>query len=244
MNNRSVFRASASAFALFIGGIAAPTLAQQTAASGVESDIIVTARRTNERLQDVPVAVTVFSAQDLRRQGIDDLMDVAQRTPGFAFEAISPIVVQPAIRGMTNLRTTSPVQNVPINIDGIYLQRGYMVDQSLVELQQIEIIKGPQSALYGRNAFAGVINLTTRAPNLDEIEGEISGRQAGRDGRRRPFAVRRHLGKPAPAGRCRRRADARQPRRLEPRILSGARHRQAGRKPDHRRDVHSHRTPY
>lgn len=176
MNNRAAFRVGASAIALVLSSMAASAQAQTIAgAAGDENDIIVTARRTNERLQDVPVAVTVFSAQDLRRQGIDDLMDVAQRTPGFAFEAISPIVVQPAIRGMTNLRTTSPVQNVPINIDGIYLQRGYMVDQSLVELQQIEIIKGPQSALYGRNAFAGVINLTTRAPNLDKIEGEISG---------------------------------------------------------------------
>lgn len=176
MNNRAAFRVSASAIALMLSSFAATAQAQTVAsAAGDENDIIVTARRTSERLQDVPVAITVFTAQDLRRQGIDDLMDVAQRTPGFAFEAISPIVVQPAIRGMTNLRTTSPVQNVPVNVDGVYLQRGYMIDQSLVELQQIEIIKGPQSALYGRNAFAGVINVSTRAPNLDKIEGEISG---------------------------------------------------------------------
>ncbi len=179
MKNRAVIRHSVSAFALVLG---ATTVQAQTAPADVasaESDdagaITVTARRISERLQDVPLAVNVITADQLRRQGIDDLMDVAQRTPGFAFEAISPIVVQPAIRGQLNLRTTSPVQNVPVNIDGIYLQRGYMIDQSLVELQQVEIIKGPQSALYGRNAFAGVINLTTRAPNLEKIEGEIQG---------------------------------------------------------------------
>jgi iron complex outermembrane receptor protein len=175
MNNRSVFRASASAFALFIGGIAAPTLAQQTAASGVESDIIVTARRTNERIQDVPINIAVLSGQEIRRRGIDGLMDLAKNTIGFSFEAITPIVVQPVIRGQTNLRTTSPVQNVPFNVDGIYLQRGFMIDQALIEVDRVEVIKGPQSALYGRNAFAGAINIHTRAPDLEEIQGEISG---------------------------------------------------------------------
>jgi iron complex outermembrane receptor protein len=145
-------------------------------AQGAEEDaILVTARRTSEKLQDIPLNIAVLNAQQMKRQGVDDLMDIAERTVGFAFEAITPLVVQPAVRGQTNLRTTSPVQNVPINIDGIYLQRGYMVDNSMVELQQVEIVKGPQSALYGRNAFAGVVNMTTRAPNLEEIEAEISG---------------------------------------------------------------------
>ncbi len=176
MTNIKTFGLSVSAFALALSLASGAQAQSQTAAAVMDDDAItVTARRVSERLQDVPVVVSVITSQDLKRQGIDDLMDVAQRTPGFAFEAISPLVVQPAVRGQTNLRTTSPVQNVPINIDGIYLQRGYMIDQSLVELDRIEIIKGPQSALYGRNAFAGVVNLTTRAPNLDKIEAEISG---------------------------------------------------------------------
>lgn len=169
-----LFGVSAAAMMAGAGGAAAQETTAQMAA-GDEAGIVVTARRTEERLQDVPLAVSVFSAQDLQRQGIDDLSDVADRTVGFSFEAITPIVVQPAIRGQTNLRTTSPVQNVPIYVDGIYLQRGYMIDQALVELSRVEIIKGPQSALYGRNAFAGAINLTTRAPSLTDIEGRISG---------------------------------------------------------------------
>ena len=179
MRYKSAIRYSVSAMALIFGGVSAAnaqTAPQTTAAADAdEADIIVTARRINERLQDVPVAISVFSAQDLRRQAIVGLADIAQRTAGFAFEAISPLVVQTSIRGQLNLRTTSPVQNVPVNIDGIYLQRGYMVDQTLVELQQVEIIKGPQSALYGRNAFAGVINLSTRAPSLEKVEAEIQG---------------------------------------------------------------------
>ncbi len=165
----------AMAIAIVSGATPGGALAQQVASLDTGNDIVVTARRTSERLQDVPLSISVVTAQDLRRNGIDDLSDIGQRVPGFAFEAISPLVVQTSIRGQLNLRTTSPVQNVPVNIDGIYLQRGYMVDQTLVELQQVEIIKGPQSALYGRNAFAGVVNLTTRAPNLEKIEAEIQG---------------------------------------------------------------------
>lgn len=195
MKNRTVIRHSASMFALILGATTVPTQTAQAqtaqaqtapaAIAAAEADdanaIIVTARRINERLQDVPAAISVVTADDLRRKGIDDLMDVAQNTVGFAYEAISPLVVQTSIRGQLNLRTTSPVQNVPVNIDGIYLQRGYMVDQGLVELQQIEIIKGPQSALYGRNAFAGVVNLTTRAPSLEKIEAEIQGTVGNHD---------------------------------------------------------------
>ena len=158
-----------------LAAIAAETAAFAQAAAEADDAIVVTARRASERLQDIPLNIAVLNATQMKRQGVDDLMDIAERTVGFAFESITPLVVQPAVRGQTNLRTTSPVQNVPINIDGIYLQRGYMIDNSLVELQQVEIIKGPQSALYGRNAFAGVVNMTTRAPNLEEIEGEISG---------------------------------------------------------------------
>ncbi len=189
MKNRTVIRHSASMFALILGATTVPTQTAQAqtaqaqtapaAIAAAEADeanaITVTARRVDERLQDVPLAVSVLTAQDFKRQGIDDLSDVADRTVGFSFEAITPLVIQPAIRGQTNLRTTSPVQNVPVYIDGIYLQRGYLIDQSLIEIDRLEVIKGPQSALYGRNAFAGAINLTSRAPSLTDIEAEISG---------------------------------------------------------------------
>ncbi|MCU0890707.1 MAG: TonB-dependent receptor [Sandarakinorhabdus sp.] len=185
MKKRKFDRFSASVVALLAGSIMAPAAAQAQATAAADgaadSDIVVTARRTSERLQDVPLNVAVVSGAELRARGIDNLMELAKNTVGFAFEAITPIVVQPAIRGQTNLRTTSPVQNVPFNVDGIYLQRGYMIDQALLAVDRVEVIKGPQSALYGRNAFAGVINLQTRAPNLDEIEMEASGTVGNND---------------------------------------------------------------
>lgn len=159
--------------------LAQPAVAQdgvQTAETEASADeIIVTARGFRERLQDVPITVSTLSSEDFRRQGIDDLTDVAEKTVGFAFENFTGPLAQPTIRGQTNLRTTSPVLNVASYIDGIYLQRAYLIDQSLLELDRVEIIKGPQSSLYGRNAFAGVINLVSRRPNLDRLTGNVSG---------------------------------------------------------------------
>lgn len=173
---RSVLLASIGAPALLTGSIA---VAQTTPAAATEAetgsnDIIVTTRRVEERLQDVPIAVTALSAEKLARENIDDLSDVAEKTVGFAFENFTGPLAQPVIRGQTNLRTTSPVQNVATNLNGIYIQRGYFVDQGLLDLERVEIIKGPQSALYGRNAFAGVISLQTRTPDLENISGRLS----------------------------------------------------------------------
>ncbi len=178
MIDRSKFRIGASVLAVMMSGLAISAQAQTAAVAAAEAEdegIVVTARRVSERLQDIPLNVSVVTGTELRARGIDNLMELAKNTVGFAFEAITPIVVQPAIRGQTNLRTTSPVQNVPFNVDGIYLQRGYMIDQALLAVDRVEVIKGPQSALYGRNAFAGAINVQTRAPNLDEVEAELSG---------------------------------------------------------------------
>lgn len=162
-----------SALAVATAGLmlgAAPAFAQDGEVTTFTADtIIVTARRVAEDLQDIPIAVTAIGAEQLERQGISSVTDVANRTVGFALESLSGPLTQPSIRGQLQLRTTSPVQNVATYFDGVYLQRGYMIDQSLVELERVEIIKGPQSALYGRNAFAGAINIVTKDPSLTDI---------------------------------------------------------------------------
>jgi iron complex outermembrane receptor protein len=161
-------------------GMATPGLAQETpatagAAGADGGDILVTARRREERLQDVPVSVTALDGAGLRSQGISSFRDVASQVPGFSYETLQPLVPQASIRGQTNLRTDSPVQNVSFFLDGVYLQRAYLVDQKLIELERIEVIKGPQSALYGRNAFAGAVNMVSRTPDLAEWKGRVSG---------------------------------------------------------------------
>jgi len=153
----------------------APVQVPAADADGASSDIIVTARRTEERLQDVPLSVSVLDGATVRAQGATSFRDIAALAPGFNYETLQPLVPQASIRGQTNLRTDSPVQNVSFFLDGVYLQRAYLVDQKLIELERLEVIRGPQSALYGRNAFAGAVNMVSRAPLLDRWAARLTG---------------------------------------------------------------------
>lgn len=173
MSNRII--AAAVGAALVAGSLAAE--AQSAYDSGQDlgalDEVTVTSRRVEERLQEILVAVSALSAQQIAELGIQNLTDVAAKTPGFTLESFSGPLTQPVIRGMTQLRLTSPTQNVATVLNGIYLQRNYMIDSTLIEMQRIEVIKGPQSALYGRNAFAGVLNLVTAEPT-GELGSKVS----------------------------------------------------------------------
>ena len=166
--NRTLALAIATAITLPAGS----AMAQQGART--LDEITVTARKIEESLQQVPVAVTALTADDIATRGIQGLSDVARFTPGLSFESFSGPLAAPIIRGQTQTRIDLPVQNVASYFNGVYLQRNYMIDASLLEMARIEVIKGPQSALYGRNAFSGAINYVPRRAG-DELEISVEG---------------------------------------------------------------------
>lgn len=132
-------------------------------------DIVVTARRSSERLQDIPLSVSAVTADDLTKRGATDLQDVANYTPGLRFtDFLSKFNGNAVIRGLSQTNVQSAIGNTGVFIDGIYLQRGYMVDSQMGDFERIEVVKGPQSALYGQNTFSGAINYVLRAPS-DEL---------------------------------------------------------------------------
>jgi iron complex outermembrane receptor protein len=144
---------------------AAAALAQQASGEGDLQEIVITARQVEEKLQDVPLTVAAFGANDIAQRGISELEDVARLTPGFTFEDFATAFnAAPIIRGLNQADVQSPAQNVPTFIDGIYIQRNYAIDIGGADLERIEIVKGPQSALYGQNAFAGAINYVFAKP--------------------------------------------------------------------------------
>lgn len=152
----------------------------QTTDSAASSDdgnmIVVTARKVEERLQDIPGAITAFNAEELQRRSISELEDVALQTPGLVFEDYSNGGFgTPTIRGATQFAITGLEQNVSVFLDGIYIPRQYAFDVGSMNLERIEIVKGPQSALYGANAFAGAINYISTTRSLTEISasGEL-----------------------------------------------------------------------
>ena len=160
----------------------AVTLAGEALAQAQLEEIVVTARKREESIQDIPVAVTAFTANELNKRGVSELEDVAMATPGLVYEDFSSsFSAAPVLRGLTQVNVSSEVQNVASFVDGIYIQRNYAVDIGLADVSRIEVVKGPQSALYGQNAFAGAINYVLNRPT-DELKGtaEIT---AGTDGR-------------------------------------------------------------
>jgi iron complex outermembrane receptor protein len=160
----------------------AATLAGEAMAQATLEEIVVTARKREESVQDIPVVVTAFTSEEMSRRGVTELEDIAAATPGLAFEDFSSsFSAAPVMRGLTQVNVSSDVQNVATFVDGIYIQRNYAIDIGLADVQRIEVVKGPQSALYGQNAFAGAINYVLNKPG-DQYEGygEVT---AGSDGR-------------------------------------------------------------
>ena len=164
--------------------VAAPALAQQPSANppaderaanagatlADAGDIIVTARKRAERLQDVPVAITAFDAAEIKSARIERLDDLAKLTPGLNYTPLFGAQNQlPIIRGAAQ---TFGQLNVGVFLDGIYLSGKAGVDLELNDLERIEVVKGPQSALYGRNTFAGAINYVTKRPS-DTLTGNV-----------------------------------------------------------------------
>ena len=142
-------------------------------------EIVVTARKKEENLQDVPLAITAISGETLRRKGIKDLKDIARLTAGVQFDTIfSPDDTRVTIRGLS---PTKGRPNVAFLQDGIDISSeavssaggSVLINPRLFDLERVEIVKGPQSALYGRTAFAGAINYVTKRPG-DEVEGKAS----------------------------------------------------------------------
>ena len=143
--------------------------AQSASAPGIDvTDIIVTARKRDESLQEVPLAISAFGSQEIKSARIERLSDLAKLTPGLNYTPLFGAQNQlPIIRGAAQ---TFGALNVGVFLDGVYLSGKAGVDLELNDLERIEVVKGPQSALYGRNTFAGAINYITQRPS-DEWTG-------------------------------------------------------------------------
>ncbi len=132
--------------------------------------VTVTARKRSEELQDTPQAITAFTADDIRAKGIGTVRDVALNTTGLNYSPIfGSVVATPIIRGSAQ---TFGAPNVGVFLDGVYLTGKSAIDIDLADLERVEVVKGPQSALYGRNTFAGAINYITKRPGFTP-EAEI-----------------------------------------------------------------------
>jgi len=151
------------AVAAALGQAPSPAVAQ-----GLElEEIVVTARKTEELLQSAPVAVSAFTAQMMAEQGLVNINDLARFTTGMSFaQAFGRTSDRPVIRGQANVLANVQFgveSGVAYFVDGVYYS-GDIQSVDVSALERVEVIKGPQSALYGRNTYSGAINFVTRAP--------------------------------------------------------------------------------
>ena len=152
--------------------VSAQTSEESAEQSGELEIIVVTARNRSESIQEVPLAITAFDAAAIERKNIVELEDVARLTAGFAFEDFDGGNASPVIRGQATLRATAREQTVATFLDGVYMPRSWLVDIGTSNIERIEIVKGPQSARYGRNAFAGAINYVSQKAG-NEFEADV-----------------------------------------------------------------------
>ncbi len=146
-------------------------------------EMIVSVRKREESVLEVPIAVSAFSASDIEQLGLTDIAEIARFTPGFALNAAlgrQPASYRPVFRGVTTVR--NGVANASAGntfVDGVYVGSA-LLSTELENVERVEIMRGPQSAQYGRNTYAGAINYVTRKPSA-ELEGRVSATAAQHD---------------------------------------------------------------
>src|SRR5262252_8645594 len=151
----------------------APVQAQsETASAGTLEEVVVTARKRDESLHDVPVTVNAFSSAEIEAAGIERPQDFVALTPNVTLvqtqnQGTSFITV----RGISQARNSEP--SVAVLVDGVQMANPSQFNQELYDIDSIQVLKGPQGALYGRNAIGGAILINTKKPS-DVFEGNVT----------------------------------------------------------------------
>ena len=163
---------------LIIPAVCAASLTIPVYAQELE-EIVVVARKREESLQEVPISISTFNAEDLMVQGIDSLEDLARQSAGIIFDkGFSPQDTRVVMRGLSPTRGRPNVavllDDVDISSEAVRTSGSSLtVNPRLIDIERIEVVRGPQSALYGRSAFGGAIHYVTRRPSA-ERRGQLS----------------------------------------------------------------------
>lgn len=169
----NIFGASLAVIAAATTIGAAPAFAQDEEGASLD-EIVVTAQRREESLQDVPVAITAFTEEDLQRAAATGIQDVASRAPGVTLTQFNIGEPQLYIRGVgTTSDSAASDPSIGISIDEVSIGRAGASSLAFLDVNRVEVLRGPQGTLYGRNASGGALNVYTNRP-VFENEGEIS----------------------------------------------------------------------
>jgi iron complex outermembrane receptor protein len=146
------------------------------------TEIVVTAQKRSEDIQQVPIAITAFSADMLRQKGITNISQLSDLTPNVSLDAGAPFsgsdtVLSAYIRGIGQDDFAFNLDpGVGVYVDGVYLARSVGANTTMLDVDRVEILKGPQGTLFGRNSIGGAISIVTRDPGREFMaKGEVTG---------------------------------------------------------------------
>ncbi|NJS15174.1 MAG: TonB-dependent receptor [Sphingopyxis sp.] len=173
----NLLRGTALGVSLVLAAVAMPAAAQEaeeTADAAEEPTIIVTATRRSEALSDVPIAVSAVTGETLAKTGATDVRALGQVAPSLLVSgATSEVNFSARIRGIGTVGENAGLESsVGLFIDGVYRSRTGVGMSELGEIERVEVLRGPQGTLFGRNSTAGLINIVTKGPELGEFSGK------------------------------------------------------------------------
>ena len=160
------------AFVLFsLAGVSAPQAQQHGA---LLEEITVVAQRRVENLQDVPIAISALSEAAIEKADIHDLSDIATRVPSLTFSPFSPGQNIIALRGVSSNDDGAGTDNsVAVFVDEVYLGRVSNINPEMFDIQRVEILRGPQGTLYGKNTIGGAINIVSTRPDTERFSARL-----------------------------------------------------------------------
>ncbi len=187
----SVLKSGLVTSTMLVSGLAlmAPALAQaqQAAPSSTVEEVVVTAQKTTQNIQNVPIAITAVTAKALQQKGINDVSKLTNIAPNVQLDAGTPFsgsdaVLSAYIRGIGQDDFAFNLDpGVGVYVDGVYLARSVGANTSMLDVDRVEILKGPQGTLFGRNTIGGAISIITRDPGHDfMVRGEVTTGQFSR----------------------------------------------------------------
>ncbi len=131
-------------------------------------DVVVTANRVEENLQQIPVAATVLTGIDLRSRSATNSLDALSSTPGLIFDAYTPGSISLSLRGIaTNLENAGIEQGIGMYVNDVYQSRPFGFNATLMDVERVEVLRGPQGTLFGKNTVGGVVHIITEDPKMN-----------------------------------------------------------------------------
>jgi len=151
--------------------LSVPDVAAQQSAAGSElelEEIVVTARRRAESMQEIPISVVAVSSDDIQQLGIQNMGDLTQAVPNFSFQNRGSILGNFGMRGIvTNISNVGVESGLAVYVDGVLVGRPEAFNSALRDVEQVEVLRGPQGTLFGKNTIAGAVNIITPRPTSD-----------------------------------------------------------------------------